>query len=95
MLPNNRNITALPSTSHAKEQQLFRPGESGFTHCNFNWNHLRFNTAVWNCVEQTWNWRGLLYWLFKADACLPAVLYSILCFTVWCMSILYDLYVGM
>lgn len=34
---------------------------------------------MWNCVEQTWSWRGgVLYWLFKADASLPAFLHSIL-----------------
>lgn len=30
VLLNNGHITALPGTSHAKEQQLLRPGESGF-----------------------------------------------------------------
>lgn len=35
----------------------------------------------------------VLYWLFRADASLPAFLHFILCLSVWCMSIFYDLFI--
>lgn len=69
---------------------------AGFlTQCNFNQNPLRFTTARWKCVEQTWDWRGCV----ETFECCPEAGASVLAhplpLRVWCRSLFCDFYVGM